>query len=404
MDRLVPIGAPGELLLEGPNIGEGYIKNAAQTRAVFLEQAPIWFSRDHSMVTTYSPKFYRTGDIVKYDTDGSLIFVGRKDSQVKIRGQRVELSEIENHMSLVPDLDHVVVMIPTTGPLRKHLVAVFSGEKNTAFQQQEDQRRAAATQAGEGLSLLGGDKPREMVRRLIDTAKQKLSAVLPSHMIPNFWIPVQTIPILSSGKLNRKYVSVWLERLDAQAWAQLVSFAADADIAAQGDDAPDILTEKESDLRLLWHQVLNIDISAIHSRSGFLQLGGDSISAMQLVSSAGAAGLRLTVQDITKSRNLREMASAATPRNLAQGLHISGVKDLNDEADSAVEDILFELSPAQRLYFRITPAGNNAFEQSMLLKLTTRVLVSNLSNALQTLVKHHAQLRARYKHDSGSWK
>jgi aryl carrier-like protein len=408
-NRLVPIGAPGELLLEGPNIGEGYIKNAAQTKAVFLERAPTWFSRDDSTTTTHDHKFYRTGDIVKYDTDGSLVWVGRKDSQAKIRGQRVELSEIENHLAPVPDLGHVVVIIPTAGPLRKRLVAVFSGEKNTAFQHHQQRRQhkqAAATAAGGGLTLLDGDGSRETAQSLIDTAREKLSTVLPSHMIPNFWIPVEALPILSSGKLNRKYVLAWLEGLDDQAWARLVSFAADADINAHG--VVEILTDKERSLRLLWHKVLNVGIEAIHTRSAFLQLGGDSISAMQLVSSAAAAGLRLTMQDVTRSRNLKEMASAATPRNLAGGSHIPGAAGLSDDdggdADSAVEDVLFELSPIQRLYFRITPSGNNVFEQSMLLRLTTRVPVSSLSSALQTLVKHHAQLRARYTHDSGSWK
>ncbi|KAJ5406970.1 acetyl-CoA synthetase-like protein [Penicillium sp. CMV-2018d] len=403
VDRLVPIGAPGELLLEGPNIGEGYIKNVTQTRAAFLEQAPTWFARDDSTTTTHGHKFYRTGDIVKYDTDGSLVWVGRKDSQAKIRGQRVELSEIENHLAPVPDLGHVVVTIPTVGPLCKRLVAVFSGEKNTAFQQQQQQQRAAVTATGGGLTLLDREDTRETAQRLINTAREKLSAVLPSHMIPNFWIPVEALPVLSSGKLDRKYVLAWLEGLGDQAWARLASFAADADNAAQSDDG-EILTDKERSLRLLWHKVLNVGIEAIHSRSAFLQLGGDSISAMQLVSSAGAAGLRLTMQDATKSRNLREMANAATRRNIAGGPQIPGAAGLNEDADSAVEDVLFELSPIQRLYFRITPAGNNAFEQSMLLKLTTIVPVSTLSNALHTLVKHHAQLRARYAHDSGSWK
>jgi non-ribosomal peptide synthetase component F/aryl carrier-like protein len=126
VNKLVPIGAPGELLLEGPNIGEGYIKNTTQTKASFLEQAPTWFNRDESSTTTHGHKFYLTGDIVKFDTNGSLVWVGRKDGQVKLRGQRVELSEIENCLALVAELGHVAVTLPASGPLRKRLVTVFS--------------------------------------------------------------------------------------------------------------------------------------------------------------------------------------------------------------------------------------------------------------------------------------
>jgi hypothetical protein len=101
---------------------------------------------------------------------------------------------------------------------------------------------------------------------------------------------------------------------------------------------------------------------------------------------------------------LREMADAATSRNLVSGIQTAEATGLEKDADSAIEEVLFELSPIQKLYFRITPDGNNSFEQSMLLKLSNKLSASTLSSALDTVVKHHAQLRACYTYDSGFWK
>jgi aryl carrier-like protein len=152
----------------------------------------------------------------------------------------------------------------------------------------------------------------------------------------------------------------------------------------------------EKSLRLLWSKVLNVEISAIRSRSAFLQLGGDSISAMQLMSSARGEGIRLTMLDITKSKNLRELAQLATP-------DISSIEKVNGFETETV-DTLFELSPIQKHYFNISPRVNDAFEQSMLLKITQKVPILTLIDALEKIVKHHSALRARYKETApGSW-
>jgi non-ribosomal peptide synthetase component F len=90
-NRLSPMGAIGELWLEGPLVGRGYLGNEAVTASAFV-------TRHHWMRPHENSRFYRTGDLVRYETDGQLMCVGRKDFQVKIRGQRTELGEVERNI------------------------------------------------------------------------------------------------------------------------------------------------------------------------------------------------------------------------------------------------------------------------------------------------------------------
>ena len=87
------VGAIGELLLEGPTVGRGYIGEPEKTAAVFIDR-PSWLEAFNDRPS----RLYKTGDLVKYNADGTLHFIGRKDNQVKIRGQRLELGEVEFHI------------------------------------------------------------------------------------------------------------------------------------------------------------------------------------------------------------------------------------------------------------------------------------------------------------------
>jgi len=92
---LVPLGAVGELLLEGPLVGLGYVRDPERTAISFIEN-PVWLLAGAAGQRGRHGRLYKTGDLVRYRDDGSLVFVGRKDTQIKIRGQRIELGEIEN--------------------------------------------------------------------------------------------------------------------------------------------------------------------------------------------------------------------------------------------------------------------------------------------------------------------
>ncbi len=114
-DCLLPLGCVGELLLEGPLVGPGYLNDPEKTAAAFIEDPPTWLRRGTTDVPGRHGRLYKTGDLVRYNADGSLTFMGRKDAQVKIRGQRVELGEVEHWVQeIFQDASHVVVEVNCT--------------------------------------------------------------------------------------------------------------------------------------------------------------------------------------------------------------------------------------------------------------------------------------------------
>ncbi|POR38263.1 Nonribosomal peptide synthetase-like protein [Tolypocladium paradoxum] len=109
-DSLLPLGCIGELLLEGPLVGSGYVNEPEKTAATFIED-PLWLLQGAPGRPGRHGRLYKTGDLVRYNEDGSLTFFGRKDAQVKIRGQRVELGEIEQILRSHRSVDDAAVVL-----------------------------------------------------------------------------------------------------------------------------------------------------------------------------------------------------------------------------------------------------------------------------------------------------
>lgn len=150
-DELLPPGCTGELLLEGPLVGLGYLKDAVKTAAVFIED-PKWLlrgsvSRTGSVSGTgRHGRLYKTGDLVKYNEDGSLVFVSRKDTQVKVRGQRVEPGEIEAVLRSHGNVEDAVVVLQSQKgqePWLAGFVTVFY--ENDAVTQEQQPSNARET-------------------------------------------------------------------------------------------------------------------------------------------------------------------------------------------------------------------------------------------------------------------
>lgn len=106
--RLMPIGALGELLIHGPSVARGYLEDSKEMAEVFIKQ-PAFVRKGCPQ------RFYKTGDLVRFNSDGTINFVGRKDTQVKVRVQRLELGEIEYHISSEDRVQHALVLLPKSG-------------------------------------------------------------------------------------------------------------------------------------------------------------------------------------------------------------------------------------------------------------------------------------------------
>jgi amino acid adenylation domain-containing protein/non-ribosomal peptide synthase protein (TIGR01720 family) len=253
-DRLAPLGAVGELVLDGPTLARQYLKNPEKTMEAFIDN-PAWSSR----FTSGTKRIYKTGDLVKYAPDGTVHFIGRKDKQVKLNGQRMELGEIENRLDADSRIRHTLVLMPKLGPCKKRLVAVLS--LSSLYLKQNPLPAAKCV-------LVREAGPLEQARKELAEITARLSGLLPAYMIPQVWVVVEDIPMLVSGKLDRKQVDAWIGSLDEEIYEWLMGIDNDN----EADSAMEV-TETTKVLQDIWARVLNLPIEKVRPNQSFLSLG-----------------------------------------------------------------------------------------------------------------------------------
>lgn len=252
-DRLAPVGAIGELVLSGPALARQYLRNPDKTREAFID-SPAWASR----FTFDTGRIYKTGDLVRYAADGTLQFIGRKDNQVKLNGQRMELGEIENWLDADSRIRHAVVLMPKTGPCKKRLVAVLSLSSLVP----ERTTLSAATTC----VLVKEAAHLKQARGEVSKIRDRLSDHLPHYMVPHTWALVEDIPLQVSGKLDRKQVASWLESLEEKDYEWITRVDDEVESAIEVTGAAKVLQG-------IWARVLNIPIEKVRSNQSFLSLG-----------------------------------------------------------------------------------------------------------------------------------
>jgi amino acid adenylation domain-containing protein len=280
-NELVPIGTIGELLLEGPLVGAGYLGDPEKTAAAFIED-PKWLLRGAPGRLGRHGRLYKTGDLVRYNSDGSLAFIGRKDTQIKINGQRVELGDVEYHvrtnLAQDPVIQVVADVIRPHDNINKMLVAFIQINEPTSR---------------------GENTLQDKVKRLITGLNDRLLIQIPSHMIPTAYIAVESLLMTAAGKTDRRRLRRMGERLTQQELTMLNS-------PSSKRVPPTTLMERK--LQEIWSTVLGVKIDHIGTNDSFLQIGGDSIGAMRLVGLVREQNLHLTVADVFKQPRLRDMA------------------------------------------------------------------------------------------------
>ena len=286
--KLCSVGAIGELLIEGPIVARGYLKDDEKTQAAFIDP-PAWWSQYQAGEPAPQFKVYRTGDLVRYssDSDGSIHFIGRRDHQVKLHGQRVEMGEIDRTMLMHANVQNALAMVPTKGQLAGKLVAVLS--------------------LNDQVHALGKASIELRVDAKVDISPVRdwLGTRLPSYMIPSTWLVVQSIPVTRNGKSDRPSVVAWVEDLQ-----QIADNFESTDCSNDPENQP--MNKMETDLREVVSSVLNLSVAEVFMNASFLSLGGDSITAMQTSSRSRARGIQCAVKSILKSKSLRQIATEAT--------------------------------------------------------------------------------------------
>ncbi|SMF98392.1 Non-ribosomal peptide synthase [Burkholderia singularis] len=260
--QLTPIGVPGELLVAGPAVATGYLGNEALTAQKFLRGR---IGEDGRVIVGEGDtRFYRTGDICRFLDDGTIDFLGRRDNQIKIRGFRVELGEIEGVLAAHPQVRQCAVVVRDEA----------SG----------DPRLAAFV-----VSSLSVDELRGYLR-----------GHLPAHMLPAVIEPLDVMPLTPSGKIDRNRLKTW---------------------ALSAPDAPEqqAATDVERRLLALWQELLAVRVRGVHEN--FFLCGGHSLAAARLASRINQAfGLDLSISSIfnhptvaEQARLVEQRASSITP-------------------------------------------------------------------------------------------
>ncbi|KAE8859915.1 hypothetical protein PTNB29_07146 [Pyrenophora teres f. teres] len=276
--QLAPLGAVGMLHLSGPALADGYLRDQTKTDSVFLE-SPGFLPGERA---------YNTGDRARYNDDGSIIYLGRADQQTKLRGQRIELAEIETHtLKNLPEASGVCVDIVFPGGLQDKacLAAFFCLDKKDK------------SLPGEDLLLPVAESVQNDIVRL----QRALEAALPPYEVPALYIPVSKMPTTTAGKLDRRTLRETISSMPQEELLRMYS-------QTESSKKP-LTTVAEQTLALAWSEVLKIPVSRIGSDDNFFRVGGDSISAMVLASKRVA-----TVADIFKHPVLSDMAAVSSSK------------------------------------------------------------------------------------------
>jgi len=382
--QLAPVGSVGELLVEGPTLSTGYLRNEVKTQEAFVEN-PRW-ALDGKVRDSDAPqstrRMYKTGDLVRIcdDVSGEMAYVGRKDnSQVKVNGQRLELDEITHHLDANLEVQHSTVTFPKSGPFAKRLVAALVLRETGNLKE---------GQGGDIKLVLG-----KQAATFVESVKTRLSSKVPKYMVPPNWIVVDHIPLLPSGKLDRAAVVKFLEGMSDQTFGEITAPQTTGNEAARAATSS-LDTPIDEHLRQIWSSVLNVPLSTVGPNASFIQLGGDSINAMQVMARCRTQGIHATVQDIVNSKSITELA-----------LKVGHAKSQSRSVAPGEDQHEFDPSPIQQLYFEVVGENSKQFNQSVMFRLRKETDSNSLARGIHALVDAHSMLRARFRLDgAGNWR
>ena len=237
----VPIGVTGELCIAGDNVGAGYLNRPELTAERFIDNP---FGEG---------KLYRTGDLAYWREDGNLVYVGRNDFQVKIRGLRVELGEIENAISMVEGIIQSAVVVRKNEEGRQLICAFYTGKEY---------------------------EPKEI--------RDIIGEKLPQYMLPHIIVRLFSMPLTPSGKIDRKSLPV-----------------VDLSVIAAANEYIAPVTEREKLMAALLEKIL--EVRRVGLTDDFFDLGCDSLKAIAFVSECQFEGIYFNLQAVFDHRTIQSL-------------------------------------------------------------------------------------------------
>lgn len=327
--RLVPFGAPGEICIGGRGVARGYLGRPDLTAEKFKADP-------------FAPgaTLYRTGDRGRWRIDGTLEFLGRYDDQVKVRGHRVELAEIEARLREHPGIAAAAIL---------------------TRQEQQDSVLVACVVPREPLTVHG--------------LRRYLSALLPEHMLPSTWFIVAALPLTPGGKVDRRALASGLEIYQR---------------VPTGVAHVPPRSALEQRLVALWAELLSVEEVGVEDN--YFALGGDSIKAITLVSRLHREGLGLVLKDLYAHPTIAELAPCLRRQ------------DTDRRKKVVERGASLPVAPMQARRLEGLSEAPRRYNQTIILRASGALDAQAMRTALEFVVNHHEALRLAFRKDGGAWR
>ncbi len=328
--QMVPIGVTGELYIGGAGVARGYLNRKDLTAEKFVA--------DPFVTESGSERLYKTGDLVKYLPDGNLVYIGRIDDQIKIRGYRVELGEIEAVLADVAGVSEAcVVLHAAENNARKIIAYVVLSDDHSGCEEK---------------------------------LRSQLAIQLPEYMVPAKFVILKNMPLTQNGKNDRSALALRAVVIEKKSYT-----------------AP--TNHREKILVRIWQEVLQVVKVGI--TDNFFELGGDSILSLQIVFKARQNGLQLDTRQIFEHQTIAQLAIFANDADVSA--HKQSMSDRQNICGP------IPLSPMQYWLFEHKGIGHHNFNQSYLFSVEKILNINCLEQAFLQVINHHMGLRKIFSED-----
>jgi amino acid adenylation domain-containing protein/non-ribosomal peptide synthase protein (TIGR01720 family) len=328
--QLMPIGAIGELYIGGIGLARGYIGKPDITADKFVPN-PI----DHIP----GERLYKTGDLARYRSDGAIEFMGRNDNQIKLRGFRIELQEIEKALQKHPNVKAAVVLLHRQLSHHDQLIAYVVLETWNIYKTE---------------------------------ISNYLKKLLPEYMLPTKIIAITEIPTTSNGKQDTKKLISYLEYK----------------IALTNTNSNSASNSIEKKLVDIWRDILKV--KSINIKDHFFELGGDSILMMEVVIKARAIGLYFTFSQFYANPTIQQLSKILKTE--------SNIKNLKNS-----ENKYIPFTPIQKWFLQQKSPNPEHFNQAILLALKIKLSKDELKLIFDKITAHHDILKLKLIYKNKKW-
>ena len=352
--HLVPVGVPGQCCISGAGVSAGYVNRPEMTVERYV---PNPFYTGSLM--------YLTGDLVRWLPSGDLMFLGRMDRQVKVRGHRVEIPEIEYRLLKHPDIHEAVVTAP-----RDHMGNLFLAAYYVPTDERENTTDTAAQEPG------------------TTELQAFLAEQLPGYMVPGFFIRMDKLPLTASGKYDRKALPAPEKMLQKKTGDNSgnATMPGIEGASTQSDDLESRLTD-------IWKDILGL--TEIGMDDDFFQFGGHSLRAIFLVSRVKEFfRTELPMAGIFENPTIRLQAAFIRKTSTAPEGHLWETEAIHP----AEERDYYPVSAAQRRFYTLHRFDAHSINYNMpgAVRLTGDISVERFRDTISQIINRHESLRTSF--------